>query len=569
MAKKKSEVAHTDPVIVVDELVIDQGKFDVIAIDQIRISKTNRKRFNQQALEELAANIKEIGVTQPILIRPVTPTETEPQPYEIVAGERRFRASQIAGITTIPAMCRTLSDLQAAKIQILENLQRENPHPLEEAEGYENLMLTHGYSADQLVEELKKSRSYIYGRLKLCSLAKDLRDDFLDDKFSASIALLVARIPVPAMQVKAIEEVTKPNWNGDAPSFREAKEILQRRFMLDLGHAIFDIKDSKLLAQAGSCLKCPKRTGNQPEIFSDIGTHICTDPDCFAEKTAASNHRKIADANKKGIPVIEGDAAKDYGREAREKGEVMITNSGWSFDRVIDSAQNKTAASLIDQSKLPAPVKLLVLPNGKVTELYQKTKIQELLEQAGHALTEKQAADAAQEKSTEPPSDAYLKKQEQDRVLQERADKENKFRYHLYQITREKMEIPASSWLSTMISTLARVIAVEYGTPDAELAKFYSEPIPNEDTAFAYLKKNSNESLQFSFDVLLGNNIKVNRWTIDDVEESTDPWPMLLAMARSLDIDPDQVRADLERPADATPVKRPILSLKKKEEATA
>lgn len=567
VAKKKTPLAVADPVIVGDELVMDQGKFDVIALDQIRISKTNRKRFNQQALEELAANIKEIGVAQPILIRPVTPTEAEPQPYEIVAGERRFRASQIAGITTIPAMVRNLSDLQAAKIQILENLQRENPHPLEEAEGYENLMLTHGYSADQLVEELKKSRSYIYGRLKLCSLTKDLRDDFLDDKFSASIALLVARIPVPALQVKAIKELTMPNWNGDVPSFREAKEILQSRYMLDLGHAIFDIKDSKLLAQAGSCIKCPKRTGNQPEIFADIGTHICTDPDCFAEKTAANNHRKIAEANKKGIPVIEGDAAKNYGREAREHGEVMILNSGWSFDRVVDSARNKTAASLIDQSKLPAPVKLLVLPNGKVTELYKKTDIQTLLEQAGHALTEQQAADAAQEKSTEPPSDAYLKKQEQDRILRERADKENKFRYHLYQIIREKMEIPAPSWLSTMISTLARVIAVEYGTPDGELAKFYSEPIPNEAAAFAYLEKNSCESLQFSFDVLLGNNIGVNSWSIDDVEESTDPWPLLLAMAQSLDINPDQERADFEKPLDATPVKRPILSLKKKTEA--
>ncbi|KAK0349144.1 hypothetical protein LTR94_034331, partial [Friedmanniomyces endolithicus] len=133
----------------------------------MRASPDNRKRFNEQALQELAASIKTMGVAQAILIRPVTPTAESPEPFEIVAGERRFRASKIAGKATIPALCRQLSDLDAAKIRILENLQREDPHPMEEAEGYQLLMLQHGFTADQLVDEVKKSRSYIYGRLKL------------------------------------------------------------------------------------------------------------------------------------------------------------------------------------------------------------------------------------------------------------------------------------------------------------------------------------------------------------------------------------------------------------------
>jgi ParB/RepB/Spo0J family partition protein len=117
MAKKKTPVITATPATE----VADQGVFGIQQIAEIRISKTNRKRFNQQALEELAANIKEMGVAQPILIRSVLPTAEEPPPYEIVAGERRYRASIIAGATTIPAMCRNLTDLQAAKIQILEN----------------------------------------------------------------------------------------------------------------------------------------------------------------------------------------------------------------------------------------------------------------------------------------------------------------------------------------------------------------------------------------------------------------------------------------------------------------
>lgn len=304
-------LAPADPTIVVDELVTDAGQFGYFNLVDIRISYTNRKRFSQAKLDELAASIKAKGVAQPILIRPVTPTAEAPQQYEIVAGERRFRASIMAGLPTIPAMLRNLSDVEALELQILENLQRDDPHPLEEAEGYERLMLERNYDVDQLAEKLNKSRSYVYGRLKLCALTTSVREQFLDDKFSAATALLIARIPNPSLQVKAAKEVSATDWGGNPMSYRAQRDLLRQRFMLDLKNAVFPIKDAALLDEIGSCIECPKRSGNQPDAFEgEKHENLCTDPDCFAEKTAAHSKKAKQKAEARGQTVISGEEAK-------------------------------------------------------------------------------------------------------------------------------------------------------------------------------------------------------------------------------------------------------------------
>lgn len=303
--------APTDQPIVVDELVTDAGQFGYFNLVDIRISYTNRKRFNQAKLDELAASVKAKGVAQPILIRPVTPTAEAPQQYEIVAGERRFRASIMAGRHTIPAMLRTLSDVEALELQILENLQRDDPHELEEAEGYERLMFERNYTVDQLADKLKKSRSYIYGRLKLCALTSSVREQFLDGVFTAAAALLIARIPNPALQVKAAKEISAPDWQGNPMSYRAQRDLLRQRFMLDLKTAVFPIKDAALLTEVGSCIECPKRSGNQQDAFEgEKHENLCTDPDCFAEKTAAHSKKAKQKAEARGQTVISGDEAK-------------------------------------------------------------------------------------------------------------------------------------------------------------------------------------------------------------------------------------------------------------------
>ncbi|WP_312487812.1 ParB/RepB/Spo0J family partition protein [Massilia timonae] len=392
-----------DQAIVVDELVTNAGEFGHFNLIDIRISKTNRKRFDLVKLNELAASINAKGVAQPILLRPVEPTPDEPQKYEIVAGERRFRASIIAGLSIIPALLRTLTDVEALELQILENLQRDDPHPLEEAEGYERLMLERNYDVDQLAYRVSRSRSYVYGRLKLCALTTSVREQFLEDKFSAATALLIARIPNPSLQVKAAMEVSQADWQGNPMSYRSQRDLLRRRFMLDLKNAVFAVKDAALLADIGSCVECPKRSGNQEEAFeSENHANLCTDPDCFAEKTAAHSKKAKQKAEDRGHSVISGEAAK----------KIMPNSYGNLKDGYSDvdrefyvSGSGSTSYRKILGKQTPKGV-LLESPfePGKLITIAKTDELEDLVTQvAGSGKTEASAAakQKAQEKQKE------------------------------------------------------------------------------------------------------------------------------------------------------------------------
>ena len=191
----------------------------IVRLSQLAPSPTHpRRTFRDESLHEMAVSIERHGVLQAILARPWPEVIPKPHPdvqLEIVAGERRYRASMLAGVETIPATVRSLSDTETLEIQILENLQREEVHPLEEAEGYQILMLRTNYSVDQLAEKVGKSKAYIYARLKLCAITGDAREAFMAGTLSASVALLIARIPVPALQHKATKDVLNVGgWQG-------------------------------------------------------------------------------------------------------------------------------------------------------------------------------------------------------------------------------------------------------------------------------------------------------------------------------------------------------------------
>lgn len=264
-----------------------------------------RKHFNQAALDELTASIAVHGVLQPLLVRPDNKGQ-----YEIVNGARRYRAAIAAGLAMVPAMIREMTDEQLLEAAVIENLQRSDLHPLEEAEGYERMMRDHGYSADSLAEKIGKSRSYIFGRMKLLDLSEDARRLFYAGTLNASTALLVARIPTHKLQAKAIEDITETDYHGDAKSVRAAGRWIRDRYMLRLSDAPFPIDDGELIALAGPCGACPKRTGNAPELFDDIeNADTCTDPDCFASKKMAAAARRIAQAGSN-VPVITGEEAE-------------------------------------------------------------------------------------------------------------------------------------------------------------------------------------------------------------------------------------------------------------------
>lgn len=280
-----------------------------VALVDIEPSPTNpRKHFDEAALNELAANIKAHGVITPILLR-TSPAGSQCG-YELISGERRWRAAMIAGLNSIPAIIRDdLSNAEILELQIVENLQREDLHPIEEAEGYGLMMREHGYTADALAEKIGKSRSYIFGRLKLLDLNEDGRRLFKSGLLNPSTALLIARIPTHALQARAIEDITRRDYRDEVMSVRQAQRHIQDRYMTKLDNAPFPIDAPDLIATAGGCTGCPKRTGNRPELFDDIDSaNVCTDPDCFAAKRMAQAERR-AQAAGPDVKVISGSEA--------------------------------------------------------------------------------------------------------------------------------------------------------------------------------------------------------------------------------------------------------------------
>ena len=148
-----------------------------------------RKTFDTAELEDLAASIRAQGVLQPILLRAVT---GRPYAYEIVAGERRFRATKLAGLAEIPALVKTLTPENAMEIALIENVQRENLNPIEEAAAYKNLMDTCGYELGDVSRLIGKSESYIRNMMRLDLLPQSVKDMVAAGTLSASHARTIA-----------------------------------------------------------------------------------------------------------------------------------------------------------------------------------------------------------------------------------------------------------------------------------------------------------------------------------------------------------------------------------------
>lgn len=301
--------------------VPDTGELAMLEIAHIVRSKTNpRKHFDADALAELAASIKLQGVAQPILVRPLPASRVpetaenrlpgEPLPtHELVAGERRYRACKQAGVKAVPALIRHLTDTQVLELQLVENLKRSDLHPMEEAEGYEALMQQAGMTADQIADRIGKSKSYVYKSLKLLDLSPNSRTAFYDGKISASVALLVAR-HIEQHQAEILKDVTDTDYYGDVLSFRAAQAHIQQHYMLRLDKAPFDRDDATLVGNAGTCTACPKRTGANPDLFTDVDhADTCTDKACFALKRDARLQRQVDEAAAQGKELITGKEA--------------------------------------------------------------------------------------------------------------------------------------------------------------------------------------------------------------------------------------------------------------------
>lgn len=402
-------------------------------------SKTNpRKTFVH--VEELAADVGVHGILQNLLLRPKKGGR-----FEVVFGARRYRAAKIAKLETIPAAVRELDDATTLELQIVENSHREDVHPLEEADGYQTLHEKYGHSVEEIAAKVGKSTAHVYARLKFATLIPEARQAFFDGKLTAATALLVARVPDEGgLQKKALEEVTRPNYEKELPTLAQAKHIVKEKFTLRLVDAPFDRSDATLVPAAGPCTTCPKRTGNQKDLFADLETKddLCTDPKCFAKKREADAEKKIAAAKEAGQEVLLGKKAKDlfaYGRLKHDSGFIDLSEKTYN-----GGDKETTNRALLKKAAADIPVVLAKDPDGKLRELVDA--------KAFNKATKKKAA-------SEKPTKAELARQKEVDAFNRKTEREQAKQAQRVVDVVEKAERRQPN--DAFWRTLARVVTVD------------------------------------------------------------------------------------------------------------
>ena len=175
-----------------------------------------RKTFNDDSLQELAASIREFGVIQPLLVR------RQGALYELIAGERRLRASRLAGLSEVPVIVRELDDKEMAELAMIENLQREDLHFLEEAEGYQHLLASFNFTQEELARRVGKNQSTIANKLRLLKLAPEVRQVLVGQSLTERHARALLKIDDSRIQMEVLAGVKENSLN-----VRETEDLIE------------------------------------------------------------------------------------------------------------------------------------------------------------------------------------------------------------------------------------------------------------------------------------------------------------------------------------------------------
>ncbi len=411
-SKKTAAAAAAAPII---EEHVDQapatpppvGRFELVRRTRIRPAEWNpRKIFDEEKIRELAHSVRVHGIGEPLLVRPIAGSED----LELVAGERRLRAAEIAYLEEVPVVIRELTDEQAFDLACIENGQRVDLHPLEEADAFAVKRDRFKRSIEEIAAQVAHTTTYVRQRLKLVDLVGSARKGFLDGRLSLAVALMVARIPDSKLQAEAAKELVNWRGGGDPANYNEARQFIQGRFMLDLSRATFPIADAQLVPEAGPCTTCLKRTGNQRELFADVASaDVCTDPTCFEEKVDAAWKRKTDEAKSLGIKVVSASEAKSLWPDkwsGANFGKLGFTDLNASC---YDDSKYRTYRQLL---KNVTPAAIARNPHdGKVYELVETKNLGRLLKEAGHDFSKKKSSSS----SSSSGNDSWRKKQEAER----------------------------------------------------------------------------------------------------------------------------------------------------------
>jgi ParB family chromosome partitioning protein len=237
-----------------------------LPLAQLQESPTNpRRRFDEHSLNELAQSFKSQGVLQPLLVRVIADDK-----YEVIAGARRLRAAKLAELTDVPVRVVALSDSDCVVAQLIENIQREGVHPMEEALAFDALLRLESphYDIAAVAQKAGKSPAFVAQRQRLVELIPSIAEAFLADQIGVGHALEIAKLP-QAQQEKAFDAAFRTVWNGGKDTrvllpLRDFTAWIEQNILLSLDSVPFDKADATLVPEAGSCAECPRRKASTP-----------------------------------------------------------------------------------------------------------------------------------------------------------------------------------------------------------------------------------------------------------------------------------------------------------------
>ncbi len=239
-----------------------------------------RKYFSDEALTLFAAELKQHGIISPLTVR-----KAEGECYELVAGERRLRAARMAGIEDVPVMIADLTDEQVREIQLSENIQRENPHPMDEARGILQMQKA-SMSIEEIATRLGRSPKYVFSRLRLKELIEPFQEMLYENKFSLQDAFKIAGLS-PQSQTDFFEAQCS-NWKKKKDFSLYNLDYYLNRYRYDLKRAPFNTKDKQLLPDVGACTGCPSNSSSLKNLFPELAKEAtCSNRECYQSKCNA------------------------------------------------------------------------------------------------------------------------------------------------------------------------------------------------------------------------------------------------------------------------------------------
>jgi ParB family chromosome partitioning protein len=267
-------------------------------LDTLSPSKRNPRRLEfKEGLGELVESVKKHGVLTPLLVR----KNGEAGKLEILAGHRRYAAAKAAGLKSVPCRVIEADDDLAYEIMVVENLQRQDVHWLDEAEGFAHLLDRSNGDYDGVAAKVSKSRQYVVQHLVLVKLIPEVKEAAKKGDVDINVAFQVARLS-PEIQAQLTKYYR--GWKG-APGSTEVRREIEAKVFMDLKYARWDQKGEAFVdGKAGPCAVCPKRSGVSKDLFSDVaGGGTCTDKLCFNGKMERVISAAMADHKEKGLKL--------------------------------------------------------------------------------------------------------------------------------------------------------------------------------------------------------------------------------------------------------------------------